>query len=299
MNPFSRALLPLACLGFAVAQAAPLREADLAPDTAWFVHLDLEAVRAVPKGAAVLEKITAAAGHPLARLQTEIGAGFHAAQALDSITAHGTGVAGEGAILLRHHAGNTALQTWLDARNYAKTSLADGTASYVISTRPDLPVLLTFPRDGVIVLGTGNASLEAATARLDAVDSAAKFPAEYRRIAAGQPFLVGATDGGLIHEKNPRLTRLRDFQSGAVALDATGDLLRLRAETRLRDAASAQKTADQIAKSRPAGIALQASAVDDTLRMTGTVPWQTLLDQLDTHRAARAKAAPPAATAAP
>ena len=147
---------------------APLREADVAPEAVWFVHVDFEKFRSSGAGKAFYE-VFPELGGTLKRLHEE--AGFDVRTHLSGVTIYGTQRTEEGAVVVRHGFSNEKLAAWL--KRYAMTDVAGAKPRYalpvgrVVAASPVKTVVAVLPREGVMVLGVDEPGLAKAVARLD------------------------------------------------------------------------------------------------------------------------------------
>ncbi len=191
--------------------AAPLREADLPENTAWFVHTDFDALRAGELGKALFEtELTPFPGNDALR-QFEKETAFSAQKNLAGVTAFGDGESAHNAIIARHDFSNEKLVTWLEARKAAHAEIAAGETklpSYRLSvpTRTGTKdVYIVFPREGVVVLAASPEILSPVRARLDAAKTESALPEEVRKLSAKNPFLLGALNAEEVHERNAHI----------------------------------------------------------------------------------------------
>jgi hypothetical protein len=239
--------------------AAPLREADVGARAAWVAHADFDAFRASVAGAQIRDAYPTKAP-ALIRLQTEVG--FDVREHVTGVTAYGTGEKGDGAILVRHKFLNEKLAAWLAQSGKAKPVGAIPTSRFEISLKhfhggggvdapagvPGKQLLVDFASPGVVVLATDAARLDAAIARLSAVESVVAVPAIYRELKASSPVFsafanVAAAKAAREGGTHPWAQRL-NLAALAVTADSAGFALELRGE--LLNAELAQSTANLI-----------------------------------------------------
>ncbi|MDR2844892.1 MAG: hypothetical protein LBV28_02230, partial [Puniceicoccales bacterium] len=176
--------------------AAPLREADIAERAAWFAHADFDAFRASP-AAKQLRDAYSREAPLLAKLEAQTG--FIAREHITGITAYGAGEKAQGAVLIRHKFSNEKLAAWLAQSGKAApvgAALATGTpvtrfelpvqhfhgGNASAGSAPEKKILADFSVSGVLVLATDAVRLDAALARLSAVEPVVVVPEIYREL---------------------------------------------------------------------------------------------------------------------
>ncbi|MDR2430135.1 MAG: hypothetical protein LBD14_04480 [Puniceicoccales bacterium] len=158
-----------------VSQAAPLREADVAPGAAWFAHVDFEKLGKSEAGR-IFHETFPKFGGALERLRKE--AGFDVREHLSGVTVYGSKREGRGAVVIRHGFSNEKLAVWL--KPYLVAGPEKTGSHYALPVGRIMPaapiktVVATLPREGVAVLSVDEEGVTEAVARLGEGGSASE-----------------------------------------------------------------------------------------------------------------------------
>ena len=229
-------LCPLVVLG------APFRPADLPAGSAWFAHVDHDAVRSAPLGASLMSQPLEDPSCPMpAKVKAFLEeTGFDYRRDLRSITVFGNGAERQASILVRHSADDLELGEFLRKQG-AKTTTVEGAPSLAYDCGPDgneCTLFIAFPRPGVVALGMSARDLGLALRALESDRAESALPALVAAEGIAQPSVIAAVDLAACAEANPRLPAMvKQFRSFGMAAGEVGDQVQFRSRCEMKDPA--------------------------------------------------------------
>ncbi len=228
-------ILPLLLLPVLVS-ATPFRPADLPAGSAWFLHVDHDAVRSAPLGASLMSQSIDDASCPLPpkakAFLTETG--FDYRRDLRAITVFGSGAERQASILVRHSADDLKVGEFLRKQG-AKTTTVEGAPCLAYDCGPDgneCTLFIAFPQPGVIAIGMSAKDLGLALRSLESERAESALPALAAQEGITNPSILAAVDMVACAEANPRLPAMaRQFRVFGMAAGEVGDKVVFRSRT--------------------------------------------------------------------
>jgi hypothetical protein len=200
-------LIPLLLLPVLVS-ATPFRPADLPSGSAWFLHVDHDAVRSAPLGASLMSQPIDDAACPLPpkakAFLTETG--FDYRRDLRAITVFGSGAERQASILVRHSADDLKVGEFLRKQG-AKTTTVEGAPCLAYDCGPDgneCTLFIAFPQPGVIAIGMSAKDLGLALRSLESERAESALPTLAVQEGITSPSVLAAVDMVACAEANPR-----------------------------------------------------------------------------------------------
>lgn len=228
-------LLPLlVCPVLAV--ATPFRPADLPAGSAWFFHVDHDAVRSAPLGASLMSQPLDDASCPLPPKAKSFleETGFDYRKDLHALTVFGSGAERQASILVRHSADDLKVGDFLRKQG-AKTTTVEGAPCLAYDCGPDgneCTLFIAFPRPGVIAIGMSAKDLGLALRSLEADRVESTLPTLAGVEGVPNPSVLAAVDMVACAEANPRIPAMaRQFRTFGMAAGEVGDKVVFRSRT--------------------------------------------------------------------
>ena len=228
-------LLPLlVCPVLAV--ATPFRPADLPAGSAWFFHVDHDAVRSAPLGASLMSQPLDDASCPLPPKAKSFleETGFDYRKDLHALTVFGSGAERQASILVRHSADDLKVGDFLRKQG-AKTTTVEGAPCLAYDCGPDgneCTLFIAFPRPCVIAIGMSAKDLGLALRSLEADRVESTLPTLAGVEGVPNPSVLAAVDMVACAEANPRIPAMaRQFRTFGMAAGEVGDKVVFRSRT--------------------------------------------------------------------
>lgn len=255
------ALLPF--LGLAAvsgAFAAPVKLADIAPDCAWFAHVDFDKAAGGKLVPAIVEQARRRNPGMDARLAefTE-KTGVDLAKDIRGVTFYGDDTRDSAAILIYHSASVAKLREGVAKENKTETTVVDGvTVLKEAKADPKDEVYQVINDNGPVVLARDSRT---AVAAVKALGGKGVVPgAEWAEATAGRsPLFVLSAHIDRLPSEKARFARIKDAKSATFVVEDTGDILALTLKATMADADAAKKAADM---ARGLGAFASANAKD-------------------------------------